>query len=179
MDDILIATPTKEGLVQIQPKLMQALQEFGLLVAPEKAQQQAPWNFLGVKILDQTVQLQTIQFSTKIQSLNDAEKLLGIINWVRPYLGLTTPQISPLFNILKGDPELTSLRELTPEAELTLEAVEWAIMNRPIYQICTEVCITVFIVSIDLHPTGIIGQWYTQWSDPLHILEWVLFAPPI
>lgn len=67
MDDILIATSTKEGLVQIRPQLMQTLQEFELQVAPEKVQQQPPWKYLGVKILDQTRQLQTIQFQTKFK----------------------------------------------------------------------------------------------------------------
>lgn len=78
MDDILIATLTKEGLLQIWPELMWELQEFGLQIAPEKVQQQPPWKYLGIKILDQTIQPQTIQFSTKIQILNDAEKLLGM-----------------------------------------------------------------------------------------------------
>ncbi|NXP84029.1 POK6 protein, partial [Passerina amoena] len=56
-----------------------------------------PFKYLGVKISDQTIQPQTIQFSTKMQTLNDAQKILGVINWVRPYLGLITPQLSPLF----------------------------------------------------------------------------------
>lgn len=33
-----------------------------------------------------------------------------------------------------------------------------------------------FVVIVDLYPMGIIGQWNTQWSDPLHILECV-FLP--
>lgn len=33
-------------------------------------------------MLDQTIQPQTIQFSAKIQTLNDAQKLLVIIKWV-------------------------------------------------------------------------------------------------
>lgn len=61
---------------------MQALQEFRLQIAPEEVQQQPPWKYVGVKMLDQTIQPQTIQFSTKVQTLNDAQKLLGIINWV-------------------------------------------------------------------------------------------------
>lgn len=68
---------SKEGLLQIQPKLMQALQD-----APEEVQQQPPWKYVGVKMLHQTIQPQTIKFSTKIRTLNDAQKLLGIISWV-------------------------------------------------------------------------------------------------
>lgn len=35
--------------------------------------------------------------------------------------------------------------------------------------------VIVFIVIVDLHPTGIIGQWDTQWSDPLYILKQIFF----
>lgn len=70
--------------------------------------------------MNETVQPQTIQFSTKIQTLNDAQKLLDTINCVRPYLGLTNSQLTPLFDLLKGDAELTSPRKLTPEVKAAL-----------------------------------------------------------
>lgn len=35
---------------------------------------------------------------------------------------------------------------------------------------------TTTITNPDSHPTGIIGQWSKQWSDPLHILEWVFLS---
>ncbi|NXU12537.1 POK18 protein, partial [Pardalotus punctatus] len=87
-----------------------------------------------------------------------------------PYLGLTTAQLSPLFNIVKGDPDLTSLRKLTPEAEQALEQVQQAISNRQVYQVDLTIDIVVFLVTPDFHPTGIIGQCNDQWSDPLHVL---------
>ncbi|KFO57803.1 hypothetical protein N302_07163, partial [Corvus brachyrhynchos] len=104
--DILVAASTQDELLRIQPRLLTALHSYGLQVAPEKVQQHPPWKYLGVKILDQSIEHQEVQFSDSIKTLNDAQKLLGIINWLRPYLGLTTAQLSPLFNILKGDPEL-------------------------------------------------------------------------
>ncbi|KFV16651.1 hypothetical protein N340_12921, partial [Tauraco erythrolophus] len=105
MDDILVAASTQDELLRIQPWLLTALHSHGLQVAPEKVQQH-PRKYLGVKILDQTIQHQEVQFSGSIKTLNDAQKLLGIINLLHPYLGLTTAQLSLLFNILKGDPEL-------------------------------------------------------------------------
>ncbi|NXM42365.1 POK18 protein, partial [Gymnorhina tibicen] len=87
-----------------------------------------------------------------------------------PYLGLTIAQLSPVFNILKGDPELTSRRKLTPEAEQGLEEVQQAISNRQVYQVGLTIDIVVFLVTPDFLPTGIIGQWSDQWSDPLQIL---------
>ncbi|RMC03330.1 hypothetical protein DUI87_20526 [Hirundo rustica rustica] len=45
-----------------------------------------------------------------------------------------------------------------------------------VYRIEPSTDVTVFITTPDLHPTGIIGQWNDDWTDPLHILEWV-FLP--
>ncbi|RMC20892.1 hypothetical protein DUI87_01745 [Hirundo rustica rustica] len=45
-----------------------------------------------------------------------------------------------------------------------------------VYRIEPSIDVTVFITTPDLHPTGIIGQWNDDWTDPLHVLEWV-FLP--
>ncbi|NWV52070.1 POK19 protein, partial [Daphoenositta chrysoptera] len=99
-----------------------------------------------------------------------AQKLLGTINWSRPYLGLTTTQLSLLFNILKGDPELNSPWKLTPEVQQVLEEVQQAVSAHQVYRVDVSIDITVFITTPDFHPTVIIGQWNIQWPDPLHIL---------
>ncbi|NWV62517.1 POK7 protein, partial [Malurus elegans] len=96
MDDTLVATPTPEELVRRQPQLLAALHSYGLQVAPEKVQQHPPWKYL-VKILEQTVQHQDVQFQNSIKTLNESQKLLGIINCLHPYLGRTIAQLSPLF----------------------------------------------------------------------------------
>ncbi|RMC18191.1 hypothetical protein DUI87_05072 [Hirundo rustica rustica] len=48
MDDILVATPTQEELLRLQPQLLNALHSHGLQVAPEK---QTPW-----KTIEQGIQ---------------------------------------------------------------------------------------------------------------------------
>ncbi|RMC19941.1 hypothetical protein DUI87_03508 [Hirundo rustica rustica] len=176
MDDILVAAPTQDELLRIQPQLLNALHSHGLQVAPEKAQQQPPWKYLGVKILERTICHQEVQFVQSVKTLNDAQKLVGLITWLRPYLGLTTAQLSPLFELLKGDTDLKSPRELTPEARKVLEEVQQAVSAHQVYRIEPSIDVTVFITTPDLHPTGIIGQWNDDWTDPLHILEWV-FLP--
>ncbi|RMC16299.1 hypothetical protein DUI87_08515 [Hirundo rustica rustica] len=174
MDDILVATPTQDELLRVQPQLLNALHSHGLQVAPEKVQQQPPWKYLGVKILERTIGHQEVQFVQSVKTLNDAQKLVGVITWLRPYLGLTTAQLSPLFQLLKGDTDLKSPRELTPEAQKVLEEVQQAVSACQVYRIEPSIDVTVFITTPDLHPTGIIGQWNDDWTDPLHILEWVL-----
>ncbi|NWH69083.1 POK6 protein, partial [Geococcyx californianus] len=54
------------------------------------------------------VQHQEVQFVHSVKTLNDAQKLVGVVAWLRPYLGLTTAQLSPLFDLLKGDSDLKS-----------------------------------------------------------------------
>ncbi|RMC04059.1 hypothetical protein DUI87_19396 [Hirundo rustica rustica] len=120
MDDILVAASTQDELLRIQPQLLNALHSHGLQVAPEKVQQQPPWKYLGVKILERTIRHQEVQFVQSVKTLNDAQKL--------------------------------------------------------VYRIEPSIDVTVFITTPDLHPTGIIGQWNDDWTDPLHILEWV-FLP--
>ncbi|RMB97257.1 hypothetical protein DUI87_26226 [Hirundo rustica rustica] len=176
MDDILVATPTQEELLRLQPQLLNALHSHGLQVAPEKVQQQPPWKYLGVKILERTIRHQEVQFVQSVKTLNDAQKLVGVITWLRPYLGLTTARLSPLFELLKGDTDLKSPRELTPEARKVLEEVQQAVSACQVYRIEPSIDVTVFITTPDLHPTGIIGQWNDDWTDPLHVLEWV-FLP--
>ena len=56
-------------------------------------------------------------------TLNDFQKLLGDINWIRPHLKLTTAGLKPLFDCLKGDPNSSSKRKLTNETESTLVKV--------------------------------------------------------
>lgn len=58
MDAILVAVPTVEQLDEVMPVMQEALTSYGLCVAPEKVQRQAPWKYLEMKILDQTVEPQ-------------------------------------------------------------------------------------------------------------------------
>ncbi|NXS11994.1 POK6 protein, partial [Neodrepanis coruscans] len=53
--------------------------------------------YLGWKIMERTIEPQPIQLQTDVQTLNDLHKLLGSINWIRPYLRLTNAELEPLF----------------------------------------------------------------------------------
>jgi hypothetical protein len=64
-----------------------------------------------------------------LRTLNDFQKLLGDIQWVRPYLGLTNKQLQPLYDILLGDIELNSPRQLTDSARVALSLVEKGIQT--------------------------------------------------
>ncbi|XP_053860544.1 uncharacterized protein LOC128822762 [Vidua macroura] len=170
MDDILVAAPTQEELLKVKPQLFAALHSYGLQVALEKVQSHPPWKYLGVKILERTIQHQEVQFPKSITTLNDAQKLLGVINWLRPYLGLTTERMSPLFNLLKGDPDLNSPRKLTPEARQALEEVQQALSARQVYRVDPSIDITVFITCPDSHPTAVAMAFQRFSQMPLNLV---------
>ncbi|NXW39188.1 POK6 protein, partial [Phaetusa simplex] len=51
---------------------------------------------------------QQVKIQADIKTLNDLQKLLGAINWVRPLLGIPNHELSPLFSLLKGNSDLLS-----------------------------------------------------------------------
>ncbi|NXV24860.1 POK18 protein, partial [Cepphus grylle] len=55
-----------------------------------------PWKYLGWEISKATVKPQKIIVRTQISTLNDVQKLLGDLNWVRTLCGLTNTDLAPL-----------------------------------------------------------------------------------
>ncbi|RMC22135.1 hypothetical protein DUI87_03008 [Hirundo rustica rustica] len=96
MDDILVATPIQDEFLRIQPQLLNALHSHGLQVVPEKVQQQPPWKYLGVKILEWTIRHQEVQFVQSVKTLNDAQKLVYRIEpSIDVTVFITTPDLHP------------------------------------------------------------------------------------
>ena len=94
MDDVLLAAPTEEMLDLAYSKTIQQLQKRRLTVAPEKVQKDKAIHYLGSKITERYITPQKIQIRTDhLRTLNDFQKLLGNIQWVRPYLGLSNKQL--------------------------------------------------------------------------------------
>ncbi|NWI42067.1 POK19 protein, partial [Picathartes gymnocephalus] len=51
-----------------------------------------------------------IQLRTNVNNLQDLQQLLGEINWIRPVLGIANDELAPLFDLLRGDCNITSPR---------------------------------------------------------------------
>ena len=61
-------------------------------------------SYLGARIAPTAIWPQMIQLRVDpLHSLNDFQKLLGDINWIRPYLKISNVKLKPLFQILEGD----------------------------------------------------------------------------
>ncbi|NWI68168.1 POK25 protein, partial [Todus mexicanus] len=98
------------------------------------------------------------------------QKLVGAINWVRPYLGLKSSQLSLLMDLLKGNSNISAPRKLTKEACLVVRQVEQAIQNKYVYRIDPNVEVQVFVSIDNAIPYAMILQWNIQWVNLLHIL---------
>ncbi|NXJ85710.1 POK10 protein, partial [Trogon melanurus] len=51
---------------------------------------------------------QKLTLNRSICTLNDLQKLLGTITWIHPSFGITTEELSHLFDLLRGDLDLNS-----------------------------------------------------------------------
>ena len=90
--------------------------------------------------------------------MNDFQKLLGDINWFCPYLKLTTGELKPLFDIIKGSSDPTSPRSLTSEGLLALQQVESAIEEQFVTYIDYSLPLHLLIFNTIHTPTGLLWQ---------------------
>ena len=102
---------------QAYVELVKLLEKKGLFIAPEKVQKDKIVNYLGARICEKQIIPQKVELrKDNLKTLNDFQKLLGDINWIRCYLKLPNYELKPLYNVLNGDSALDSPRQLTNEA---------------------------------------------------------------
>ncbi|NXK01243.1 POK19 protein, partial [Corythaixoides concolor] len=87
------------------------------------------------------------------------QKLLRSINWVRPLVGITTEDLSPLFNLLKGDPDLTSVRKLTERAKQGLQFIMDKNNTTFAHRINIKLPVHLFPIYNTFQPYALLGQW--------------------
>ena len=117
-----------------------------------------------------------------LQMLNDFQRLLGDINWLCPYLKLTTGELKPLFDILQGDSHPASTHTLTHEAQISLAKVEQAINEQSIGYFPPDLPLQFLVFPTPFSPTGLLWQLKLCFGSicrllPLgycpHILSWL------
>ncbi|NXI93685.1 POK18 protein, partial [Psophia crepitans] len=65
------------------------------------------WNYLGMTITDTRIRPQKLRIRANIDTVNSVQKLVGDIQWIRNFCGITNEDMSPLFDMLKGAVEPT------------------------------------------------------------------------
>ena len=135
-------------------------------------------HYLGSKITERYITPQKIQIRTDhLRTLNDFQKLLGDIQWVRPYLGLTNKQLQPLYDILPGATALDSERVLTEEGREALKLVEKAIQIAALKRREVDLPISLCILPSENQPTGVLWQgapllWIHPKISPTRVLSY-------
>ena len=133
----------------------------------KKIQTYTPYHYLGFVVNRQRTTLQLTQIHTdKLSTLNDFQKLLGDINWIRPSLGIANYQLNNLFNTLKGDPDLNSPRSLSQEAREELYLVQNKLQKQFLTRIKIDLPLELFILPSPDSPTGLLAQQE-------HSVEWI------
>lgn len=176
MDDILLAGASTSEVLKCSQELTHHLTSFGFQIAPNKIQLKDPYYYLGFELNSNKITTQKTQLKTShLHTLNDFQKFLGDINWLRPYLKLTTHDLKPLFDILQGDPDPLSPRTLSPKARETLHIINKAIQQQQITFISYNKPFTFIICATPHTPTGLLWQdnpllWVHLPSSPSKIL---------
>ncbi|RMB91818.1 hypothetical protein DUI87_31746 [Hirundo rustica rustica] len=184
MDDVLVCAPNDDLLSHALDLTIDSLVAAGFKLQEEKIQRMPPWKYLGLDIGKQTIVPQKLVVKNNIRILADIRQLCGSLNWVRSWLGLTTEDLDPLFNLLKGGEELSSPRTLTQEARATLEKVQDCMATRQANRCKSDLPFQFIILAKLPHLHRVIFQWERvekskkdkDCRDPLLIIEWVFLS---
>ncbi|KFP79879.1 hypothetical protein N311_00065, partial [Apaloderma vittatum] len=101
MDDILFAQKAEFTEQQLH-HVISTLAKANLVVAPEKIQRSMPWKYLGWTIAQSTVRPQKLTLKVKLETVNDAQRLMGDLQWLKPIIGLPNSLLAPLRPLLSG-----------------------------------------------------------------------------
>ncbi|RMC19702.1 hypothetical protein DUI87_03266 [Hirundo rustica rustica] len=184
MDDVLVCAPNDDLLSHALDLTIHSLVAAGFELQGEKIQRMPPWKYLGLETGKRTIVLQILAVKNNIRTLADVQQLCGSLNWVRPWLGLTTEDLDSLFNLLKGGEEPSSPRTLTQEARAALEKVQDCMATRQSNRCKSDLPLKFIILGKLPHLHGVIFQWEKvekskkdkDCRDPLLIIEWVFLS---
>lgn len=98
---------------------------------------------------------QPVKLDIDVKTATDVQKLVGLIGWIRSYLGITNHQMQLLHDLLSGTTSSTDERQLTPAAK-TLEEIELALAHTFVNRLNTYVGVQVFVLKDHKIPCGIL-----------------------
>jgi hypothetical protein len=158
--------------------LIQILEQWGLQIAAEKVQISEVGTFLGTIISTTSITPQKLEIRRDhLHTLNDFQKLLGDINWLRPFLKISSAELKPLFDILEEDSHISSPRTLTPAANQALQKVESALQKDQLQRIDESQPFNLCIFKTAQLPTAVLWQngpllWVHPNASPAKIIDW-------
>jgi len=100
------------------------LEDWGLVVAPEKIQRQPPWKYLGMTLTETVIRPQKLTIrADNVKTLNDVQKLVGDLQWIRNVCGITNMDLQPLYELLQDGKDPHESRQLTQPVEAALQNI--------------------------------------------------------
>lgn len=180
MDDILLAHPKAPKVEEMLIETIKQLTQKGLIVAPKKVQRNKPLSYLGQWIHNDYIATQKVAIKKdKLRILNDFQKMLGDINWIRSHLKITTGNLSPPLSILQGDPDPRSPKTLTTEAIKALQLIEKTLEQARVKQLDYTQPWSLFIFATEYTPTACLWQrGILEWLHLPHTQSKMLAAYP-
>ncbi|NXC92241.1 POK18 protein, partial [Cercotrichas coryphoeus] len=100
MDDVLVCAPDDSILQHTLDLVVKVLTSAGFQLQKDKVQRMPPWKYLSLEITARMVVPKKLEIHSDPKNLADLHSLCGSLNWVRPWLGLTTEDLDPLLNVL-------------------------------------------------------------------------------
>ncbi|KAF4797952.1 endogenous retrovirus group K member 18 Pol protein-like protein [Turdus rufiventris] len=173
MDDILICASDKNYLDKAVTSTIEAIQKAGFEIREDKVQYTSLWKYLGLQIHEKTIVPQQLTIRDDPKTLRNLQSLGGSINWIRPLLGITTEDLTPLFNLLRGNEDLDSPCITTTEAREAITKVQESLSSRQAHHYKPSLLFQFAILGKAPRFHGLIFQWDSQLTNSLLILEWV------
>ncbi|NXM16220.1 POK8 protein, partial [Ploceus nigricollis] len=163
MDDILVCAPTDDILTRVLGLTTDVLISAGFELQEEKIQRMPPWRYLDLEIEKRTIAPQKLAIR-------------------KPWLGIPSELLTPLFKMLEGGGGPDSPRTLTQEAKTALEKISEILLNQQAHRCDPALPFQFAVLGKIPHLHGIIFQWdHTERKDrgkrdPLLIIEWVFLS---
>uniref|UniRef100_A0A8U7N725 ribonuclease H n=1 Tax=Corvus moneduloides TaxID=1196302 RepID=A0A8U7N725_CORMO len=176
MDDVLVCAPNNQYLEQTLNMVIEALEAKGFELQPEKMQRTSPWKYLGLKITETSITPTPVTINNNPKTLEEVQQICGTLKYLRSWLGLTTEDVAPIANLVKGEGGPASPRSLTEEARQSLKKIQELISTRQAHRYQPSLPFKLVILGKVPRFHGLIFQWDKEQKEPLIIIEWV-FLP--
>ena len=103
MDNIILGSPTSSGLRDLTDNSLIILKDNNFKVTPDKIQPIPPFKILvSILPLDLVSPAKPQLHIQDSYALPQLQKVLGEINWMRPWISVSTEQLALLFELLNG-----------------------------------------------------------------------------
>lgn len=125
-------------------------------------------------ITDAKIQPSKMQLHTEIHTVNDVQRLVGDLQWLRTWCGITNQELEPLVHLLQDSTNPTQPRVLTKAAKAALQQIEKKLSLQQSYRYQPEHGLAIAIYGPQNYHSAVIIQTINNMT---YVLEWVF--PPM